>query len=108
MNNSLPLCFYPAGLKILFLFFFLNDPAPPKISPLPLHAALPILAGFLGLASRKRRLRAEPFLDIAPPPLDEVGHEAVLVKRLSRIPIESRIEQPEQRSKALKIGRAHV
>src|SRR5256885_14840705 len=26
-----------------FLFFFLNDPAPPKLSPLPLHAALPIL-----------------------------------------------------------------
>src|SRR2546430_15525527 len=24
------------------LFFFLNDPAPPEISPLPLHAALPI------------------------------------------------------------------
>src|SRR5256885_4594914 len=26
----------------LFLFFFLNDPPPPKISPLPLHDALPI------------------------------------------------------------------
>src|SRR2546430_16347009 len=26
----------------LFLFFFLNDPAPPEISTLPLHAALPI------------------------------------------------------------------
>src|SRR3989441_13378124 len=25
-----------------FLFFFLNDPAPTEISPLPLHAALPI------------------------------------------------------------------
>src|SRR5260370_6589938 len=25
-----------------FFFFFLNDPAPPDISPLPLHAALPI------------------------------------------------------------------
>src|SRR5256886_6906913 len=24
-----------------FFFFFLNDPAPPEISPLPLHAALP-------------------------------------------------------------------
>src|SRR6202034_4953195 len=24
-------------------FFFLNDPAPPEISPLPLHDALPIL-----------------------------------------------------------------
>src|SRR2546421_4935949 len=26
-----------------FFFFFLNDPAPPEISSLPLHAALPIL-----------------------------------------------------------------
>src|SRR5256885_1406705 len=25
-----------------FFFFFLNDPAPPEISPLPLHAPLPI------------------------------------------------------------------
>src|SRR5256885_11080961 len=27
---------------LFFFFFFLNDPAPPEISPLPLHAALPI------------------------------------------------------------------
>src|SRR2546427_1352073 len=27
---------------VRFLRFFLNDPAPPEISPLPLHAALPI------------------------------------------------------------------
>src|SRR6202165_3809772 len=26
-------------------FFFFNDPAPPEIYPLPLHAALPIFAG---------------------------------------------------------------
>jgi hypothetical protein len=59
-----------------------------------------LVAGFLGTAFRKRRLRAEPFLDIAPPPLDEVGHEAVLVERLGRIAIEVGFEQPEQRSKA--------
>src|SRR5256885_15945877 len=29
-------------IHISSLFFFLNDPAPPKIYPLPLHAALPI------------------------------------------------------------------
>src|SRR5260370_32445203 len=28
--------------SLFSLFFFLNDPAPPEISPLPLHAALPI------------------------------------------------------------------
>src|SRR2546426_11288899 len=27
---------------LCFFFFFLNDPAPPKISPLPHHAPLPI------------------------------------------------------------------
>src|SRR3989338_6667547 len=27
---------------LLFLFFFFNTPAPPEISPLPLHDALPI------------------------------------------------------------------
>src|SRR5256884_2023246 len=31
-------------VKTLFFFFFLNDPAPTEISPLPLHAALPISA----------------------------------------------------------------
>src|SRR5256885_3598981 len=33
----------------IFFFFFLNDPPPPEISPLPLHAALPIPIGH-GLA----------------------------------------------------------
>src|SRR3989449_4055054 len=30
------------GAGAVIFFFFLNDPAPPEISPLPLHAALPI------------------------------------------------------------------
>src|SRR2546421_583244 len=29
-------------LQSIFFFFFLNDPAPPEISPLSLHDALPI------------------------------------------------------------------
>src|SRR3989441_2147136 len=33
---------YRLRLCISFLFFFFNDPAPPKFSPLPLHAPLPI------------------------------------------------------------------
>src|SRR2546430_14268190 len=28
--------------SLTFFFFFFNDPAPPEISPLPLHDALPI------------------------------------------------------------------
>src|SRR2546430_15973175 len=30
------------SLYVFFFFFFLNDPPPTEISPLPLHAALPI------------------------------------------------------------------
>src|SRR4029434_10196619 len=32
----------PRSLSCFFFFFFLNDTAPPEISTLPLHAALPI------------------------------------------------------------------
>src|SRR5256885_5180350 len=31
-------------ILFFFFFFFFNDPAPPEISPLPLHDALPILS----------------------------------------------------------------
>src|SRR2546430_12440510 len=40
-----------------FLFFFLNDPPPTKISPLPLHDALPIYA-----------LRTAPLVGLAEEP----------------------------------------
>src|SRR2546430_7124729 len=36
--------FKTPSLSTLFSFFFFNDPPPPEISPLPLPAALPILA----------------------------------------------------------------
>src|SRR5258708_4040670 len=39
------------------LIFFLNDPAPPEISPLPLHAALPIFTARSGLPRRRHLLR---------------------------------------------------
>src|ERR1035441_3142282 len=32
----------PSIFTSVYFFFFLNDRAPPEISPLPLHAALPI------------------------------------------------------------------
>src|SRR5256884_3657878 len=35
---------YIASSHHFLFFFFLNDTAPPEISPLPLHAALPICA----------------------------------------------------------------
>src|SRR2546426_1468513 len=34
--------FLPIQFPLSLFFFFLNDPAPPEISPLPLHDALPI------------------------------------------------------------------
>src|SRR2546429_2938940 len=37
---------------LVFFFFFLNDPPPPEISPLPLHAALPI---YLARSADERR-----------------------------------------------------
>src|SRR3989454_7106941 len=39
----------------IFFFFFLNDPAPPESSPLPLHAALPISSDRPSLLSRRPR-----------------------------------------------------
>src|SRR3954467_10884627 len=35
-----PVAGFDAGATVALVFFF-NDPAPPKISPLPLHDALP-------------------------------------------------------------------
>src|SRR3989475_9501987 len=45
-------------LLFLLIFFFLNNPAPPEIYPLPLHAPLPIPSGHRGGAERLRRRRA--------------------------------------------------
>src|SRR5256885_8473628 len=43
-------------LLSLFFFFFLNDPAPTEIYPLPLHAALPISGGLRGSIHSARAL----------------------------------------------------
>src|SRR5256886_16377549 len=40
-------CFVMLRPPPLFLFFFLNDPPPTEIYPLPLHDALPILSLFI-------------------------------------------------------------
>src|SRR2546426_1056592 len=40
-NDTAPTYFYSLSLHYS-LFFFLNDPASPEISPFPLHAPLPI------------------------------------------------------------------
>src|SRR5256884_303535 len=54
------------GTCLVFFFFFLNDPAPPEIYPLPLHDALPI---FLSICSGGR---AGPYASVSKHP----GHPA--------------------------------
>src|SRR5256886_8283394 len=48
----------------LFLFFFLNDPAPTEIYPLPLHAPLPISKCDALLATEHRLKRLEAHNDV--------------------------------------------
>src|SRR2546425_9825126 len=47
--------YYNRALARLFSFFFFNDPAPTEISPLPLHAPLPIFHERPGQVDRSRR-----------------------------------------------------
>src|SRR2546430_9128875 len=42
MSMSRDIIFHETRPNLFLLFFFLNDPAPPEISTLPLHDALPI------------------------------------------------------------------
>src|SRR5256885_12937819 len=55
-SEPIPLC---------LIFFFLNDPAPPKIHPLPLPAALPI---FPAARAARRRPRREDAVEETPAP----------------------------------------
>src|SRR5260370_798637 len=45
---------YTVAPPFSFFFFFLNDPAPPEIYPLPLHDALPICGPLGGPSGRGR------------------------------------------------------
>src|SRR2546429_1889597 len=58
---------------VLFFFFFFNDPPPTEISPLPLHAALPIsIAGTCcgTLQCGRAATRSRPRWPCAPPGSD--------------------------------------
>src|SRR5256885_7298962 len=52
-------CYIVRDCLYRFFFFFFNDPPPPKISPLPLHDALPISED-LHCGSRSCRSRGLP------------------------------------------------
>src|SRR5256885_14572377 len=99
------LIFLTTAIPTSHFFFFLNDPAPPEIYPLPLHAALPIYEDPpdpAGMALAHRHAAAVPGIEItdhADPP------------RIGRPHREGDALDPvmHQRMGAeLQIGRAHV
>src|SRR3712207_9232019 len=67
-------------MRYVFFFFF-NDPAPPEISPLSLHAALPIYA-----VPQPHGRRAAARLDIGGPALPAEEGAARLRHRFRRVP----------------------
>src|SRR5256885_13804380 len=66
-TSPLFFCYLRIHLSTIPFFFFLNDPAPTEISPLPLHAALPFFPPFAAIAFcgavyfRDKRLWFLPF-----------------------------------------------
>src|SRR5262249_62067777 len=55
-RSSLASTSYPSLLSFHLFFFFFNDTAPPEISPLSLHAALPICRRHVGRARHERHV----------------------------------------------------
>src|SRR3989454_11093385 len=89
----------------LFFFFFLNDPAPPEISPLPLHAALPI-----GACPRPNRRSGREWTTVRP---TMPRHSNAPCRRREKSPARDRSRWPCRRPcggnrRTEEIGRAHV
>src|SRR5256885_16261559 len=95
--------FYPAQYHLSF-FFFLNDPAPPEIYPLPLHAALPISAG--GGAGCNRAAEKIGAFYQAHRHQDRARRCLLEGRRIS--PALSREARPAALPHLAEIGRAHV
>src|SRR2546430_14377871 len=92
-------------------FFFLNDPAPPEISPLPLPAAFPFLVGDGPKRTRLEQLARSLEIEKAVSFCGWISHEEVL----SRMRSADVLVFPSIRDngagvvfEALEIGRAHV
>src|SRR5256885_14223737 len=93
------------------LFFFFNDTPPTEISPLPLHAALPILRPQRHPPGRPRpghlpRPRPRP-----PPRPSGSRHDGDARRRRRRedpLPLADGRRRPERCSRRRQIGRAHV
>src|SRR2546429_7715086 len=93
-----------------FFFFFFNDPAPPEISPLSLHDALPISAsqgisagcGVRVIAGERPGYASTD--DLSPERILHAAHTAALIASgPAKTPTVGFQEKP-----ARKIGRAHV
>src|SRR3989440_255583 len=91
----------------IFFFFFLNDPAPTEIYPLPLHAALPI--SHRTPEGRSGKLAEHP-VDPAPqrrrPPPHEVEEDLLL--QAVQVPGPPACLLARQALGSEEIGRAHV
>src|SRR2546428_11874129 len=95
--------------RSVYLFFFLTNPAPPKISPLPLHDALPIYTLLMSTESRPSsqksptpKPRAEETALIPDPAVADTSVKVPLpLYQQRRDPGLTRFPQHE-------IGRAHV
>src|SRR5256884_8437892 len=67
---------------LYFFFFFLNDPATPEISTLPLHDALPILLIYFS-EQRRRALFQSFYKTLEPGGYLFLGHS----KSISKLPV---------------------
>src|SRR2546425_9608565 len=89
-----------------FFFFFLNDPAPPEISPLPLHAAFPICSmRSTRQTARRQRVPApdgirpaeESQTLLTAEPLD-LDYEHEIIRRVHQEPDQAPAVRAEMRS----------
>src|SRR2546430_14158667 len=109
MKHSLISFFYTDPTE-RYLFFFLNDPATPEISPLPPHAALPI--GARGRPPPGRVPRR--WLRVPPPNPASVSTGRLAARRIPRIRMRGALgrtrvgRRSQRRGTRPEIGRAHV
>src|SRR5256885_15242467 len=92
-----------------YLFFFLNDPAPPETYPLSLRAALPISLVVVDVLPRDALTGPHPLVAVPQPHLDPVhaGGRELPLRRGGVLPA-GLDHQKDLGVRPLQIGRAHV
>src|SRR5262249_60625137 len=82
---------YPSvSLRSLFFFFFFNDTAPPEISTLSLHDALPTSATSCGLPPRRTRFKVSRFTDCMPRSEEHTSELQSLTNLVCRLLLEKK------------------